>query len=129
MEGLSTAGNIQGGLADALLAILHSKSISPALKWVNDFVFFHIPSYFVTDTAVTVNYSYSYDLTSVMKITDPLSIPWHPIEVKGQDFWLQVSYVGFMWNLELHTISLSPKKCIKYLEKVRSSLCALNALS
>jgi len=129
MEGLSTAGNIQGGPADVLLAILYSKSISPSLKCVDDFVFFRVPSYFDTDAAGMVNYSYSYDLTSVMKITDPLGIPWHPIEVKGQDFGLQVSYVGFVWNLELHTVSLSPKKHIKYLEKVHSSLCTLNALS
>jgi len=129
MEGLSTAGNIQGGLADALLAILHSKSIGPALKWVDHFVFFRAPTYCDTDAAGMVSYSYSYDLASVMKIMDPLGIPWHPIEVKGQDFWLQVSYVGFMWNLELHTISLSPKKRTKYLKKVHSSLHTSNAPS
>src|SRR5882724_9572991 len=129
MEGLSTAGNIQGGPADVLLAILHSKSIGPALKWVDDFVFFHAPTYCDTDAVGTVSYSYSYDLASVMKITDPLGIPWHPIEVKGQDFRPLVSYVGFVWNLELHTISLSPKKRTKYLEKVRSSLHTSNALS
>src|SRR5882724_5050993 len=129
MEGLSTAGNIQGGPADALLAILHSKSIGPALKWVDHFVFFRAPTYCDTDAAGMVSYSYSYDLASVMKIMDPLSIPWHPIEVKGQDFGLLVSYVGFMWNLELHTVSLSPKKRTKYLEKVHSAHHTLNALS
>ena len=51
------------------------------------------------------------------------------IEVKGQDFGPRVSYVGFIWKLELHTISLLPKKCLKYLKKVHSSLHVSNSLS
>jgi len=46
MEGLSSAGNIQGALMNALIAILKLKSIPNVLKWVNDFVFFHVPSLF-----------------------------------------------------------------------------------
>jgi len=99
MEGLSMAGNIQGFPADVLLAIFKLKSIGPALKWVDDFVLFHVPSLSATDAAGSTTHAYSYDLTSIMNITDPLRIPWHPIKVKGQDFGLMVSYVGFVWNL------------------------------
>jgi len=42
MEGLSLAGNFQGVPADALIALFKMKSIHYVLKWVNDFIFFHI---------------------------------------------------------------------------------------
>jgi len=56
-----------------------------------------------------------------MVIMDPLGIPWHRIDVKGQEFRSTVPYVGFIWNLEHHSISLSAKKQLKYLSKVHSS--------
>jgi len=43
MEGLSSAGNIQGSPTDTLVTIFRSKSINEVLKWVDNFVFFHIP--------------------------------------------------------------------------------------
>jgi len=129
MEGLSTAGNIQGCPADALLAILRSKSIGPALKWVDDFVFFCTPSSSTTDTTGAESHAYSYDLSSVQNVTDPLRVPWHPIKAKGQDFGPSVSYVGFIRNLEDHSVSLSPKKCLKYLKKVRTSLLSSHSIS
>src|SRR5882724_5068962 len=129
MEGLSTAGNIQGCPADALLAILSSKSIGQALKWVDVFVFFRTPSSSTTDTSGAKSHAYSYDLSSIWNVTDPLRVPWHPIKAKGQDFGPSVSYVGFVWNLEDHSLSLSPKKCLKYLEKVRTSLLSSHSIS
>jgi len=59
-----------------------------------------------------------------MVIMDPLGIPWHQINVKGQGFRSTVPYVGFIWDLEHHSISLSSKKQLKYLLKVCSSLHA-----
>jgi len=129
MEGLSTAGNIQGCPADVLLVIFKSKSISPALKWVNDFVLFCVPSSTATDATDTNTNAYSYNLSSVMNITNPLRVPWHPIKVKCQDFGPTVSYVGFIWNLEDHSLSLSPKKYLKYLKKVCSFLCSSDSPS
>ena len=40
MEGLSSASNIQGSPADALITIFKSKSIDEVMKWADDFVFF-----------------------------------------------------------------------------------------
>src|SRR5882672_1172846 len=119
MEGLSSAGNIQGCPADALVAIFKYKSICPVLKWVDDFVLFRTPSSSYTDTNGAITYTYPYDLLTVKHVTDPLGVPWHPIESKGQDFNSTVSYVGFIWDLERHSISLSSKKRLKYLSKVR----------
>jgi len=124
MEGLSLAGNIQGVPADTFIAIFKANAFGPALKWVDDFVLFRTPSAgHVNEDGIT-EYVYSYDLSAVMAITDPLGIPWHPIDVKGQDFKSTVSYVGFVWDLEHHSVSLSPKKRLKYLDKVCSLLHA-----
>jgi len=110
MEGLCSAGNIQGCLANALVAIFHEKSIGPVLKWVDDFAIFHSLVSSSSNANGVIEYSYSYNLPAIMDITDPLGILWHPIETKGQDFGSTVSYIGFIWDLEGCSISLSPKK-------------------
>src|SRR5882724_9250252 len=96
MEGLCSAGNIQGCPADSLVAIFHKKSIGPVLKWVDYFAIFHSPVSSGTNAYGVIKYSYSYDLPMIMDITDPLGIPWHQIETKGQDFGSTVSYIGFI---------------------------------
>jgi len=116
----SSAGKIQGHPANMLVTVFSLKSISPVLKWVDDFVFFCAPSHSYLDAKGTIQHLYLYDLASILDIKRPLGIPWHPIEAKGQDFGPMVSYVGFVWDLEHHSVSLSPKKCNKYLTKVRS---------
>jgi len=73
-------------------------------------------------------YPYSYNLSMVMEVTNPLGVPWHPIEVKGQEFKSMVPYIGFIWDLKHHCISLTPKKHLKYLLKVCSSLHVTNSL-
>jgi len=73
------------------------------------------------------NYVYSYDLFTVTGVTVPLDISWHPIETKGQDFNSTVSYVGFIWDLKHHSVSLASKKCLKYLTKVHSFLHVANS--
>ena len=40
IEGLATAGGIQGNIADAALAILKHHEVEPAVKWVDNFIFF-----------------------------------------------------------------------------------------
>jgi len=124
MEGLSSARNIQGSPADVLVAVLNSRSISPVLKWLDDFVLFRTPSSSYIDVDGIPNYTYSHDLSTVMDVTTPLGIPWHPVETKGQDFDSKVSYIGFIWDLKHHSVSLAPKKHLKYLAKVRSFLHA-----
>jgi len=58
---------------------------------------------------------------------EPLGVPWHPIAVKCQDFASSVIYLGFLWDLQAHTISLPTKKCIKYLGKVWSFMADAKA--
>jgi len=44
IEGLATAGSIQGGVADATVALLNFHGINPCIKWVNNFIFFRSPN-------------------------------------------------------------------------------------
>ena len=43
IEGLSSAGSIQGTLADACIKILKANKIEPVFKWVDDFIIFRSP--------------------------------------------------------------------------------------
>src|SRR5882724_2572441 len=62
--------------------------------------------------------SFTFDLSSIHEITDPLGIPWLPISHKGHDFQTSFSYVGFKWDEDAHTVSLSNEKCTCLLAKV-----------
>src|SRR5882724_11657112 len=75
MEGLSSAGNIQGALMNALIAILKLKSIPNVLKWVNDFVFFHVPSTLPPNPHSCTHFQYDHDLSTILSITNLLHIP------------------------------------------------------
>jgi len=96
MEGLSLAGNIQGNPVDALVAILQHHSIPNVLKWVDNFCIFCSPSHSSYDSNGTLIYHYPFKLQSVHDITGPLGVPWHLIEIKGQDFGSTVPYIGFV---------------------------------
>jgi len=116
VEGLATAGGIQGCPADALLDILRHHGIEHVFKWVDDVVIFRTPSHSINSRGSV--FSYNFDLPSVFRITDPLGVPWHPIEKKGQDFAFSVKYVGFQWDLEHRRVSLLEKKHMKLLSKL-----------
>jgi len=118
MEGLSSAGNIQGAPTDALIAIFNAKSIPHVLKWVNDFVFFHVPIHDLFSTHSPQHIQYSYGIPTIMSIMTPLGVSWHPVKTKGQDFQSSVTYVGFIWDLDTLSVSLSDKKRTKYLAKI-----------
>src|SRR5882724_3542878 len=64
MEGLSSAGNIQGALTDALIKIFKARSIPRVLKWVDDFVFFCTPK--PSESPSPTDLQYSYDITTIL---------------------------------------------------------------
>ena len=94
---LATAGGIQGSIADATLAVLKFHNIEPAVKWVDDFIFFRFP--LAVDSTSFSPSTFSFNLSSILSITEPLGIPLHPISCKGHDFQTFFSYVGFNWDL------------------------------
>nr|GAT50782.1 reverse transcriptase [Mycena chlorophos] len=114
--GLSTSGNVQGTMADALVDVLLCRGIGPTRKWVDDFVFFRFP----ITSPPGPPFSYSYDLSTIYSITNPLGFEWNDLAVKGHDFAFSTDYVGFHWDIATKRVSLSEKKRTKYLGKVLS---------
>src|SRR5882724_1832226 len=121
VEGLATAGGIQGTPFDTLLDILLHHGIRHVFKWVDDVVIFCSPSHSFSSIS-TPPQSFDFDLKYVFHIMSPLGLPWHPIEKKGQDFASMVKYLSFLWDLDLRTVSLLDKKRLKLLIKVNSFL-------
>jgi len=105
---------------DALVTILKHNGINAILKWVDDFCIFHIPTHSTMNDQNETLKHYSIDLMSVFSVTDPLGMLWHPIWVKGEDFASSVIYVGFLWNLRDHMVTLLDKNQLKYLGKVQA---------
>ena len=62
IEGLSSAGGIQGTPADVCIEILRASKIMPILKWVDDFVIFRSPS---TSSMSADDYTFDYDLACI----------------------------------------------------------------
>jgi len=118
IEGLATVGGIQGTVADATVAILKYHNIEPTVKWVDNFVFFHIPCAPMDPNSSSPWFHFT--LNDILHITSPLGIPWHPITKKGHNFSSCFCYVGFNWNLPLWTVSLPEDKHLRLLNKVHS---------
>jgi len=97
IEGLATASGIQGCVADTALAILKHHKVKPAVKWVDNFIFFQVPSPAMNGPCSIC--LFKLDLATILKITSPLGIPWHPVSKKGHDFQSSFNYAGFAWDL------------------------------
>ena len=61
-----------------------------------------------------------YNITDIDKVSRNLGIPWETS--KDQLFMPSTTYIGFVWNLEQHTVTLSPSKTDKYINKIRKWL-------
>lgn len=97
--GLTTAGNIQGELADATIDILATHNIPHVVKWVDNFDFLCHPvsSSLVPNGSIVC--SYSFDLKTTLDITAPLGIPWYDVSEQGHDFAFETNHSGFVWAL------------------------------
>jgi hypothetical protein len=123
--GLTTAGGVQGNIADATVDILHCMDISPIKKWVDDHSIFRFPvggGYTCPDGSLTP-YLFAFGLTDIYEKSRPLGIPWHP--KKCIDFALFFTYLGFLWDLTARTVALSEAKRLKYLAKLTNIIEAV----
>jgi hypothetical protein len=93
--GLATAGGIQGTIADAVIDILGGFGFKPTIRWVDDIICFREPSGppssqpyedVPLQQGTPHPFSYAYNLLNITERSDPLGIPWHPVDIKGQDF-------------------------------------------
>ena len=118
IEGLATAGGIQGSVTDVTVALLKFHKIDPAIKWVDDFVFFQSPSKPVLCPFPPV---FHYNLSTICSITEPLGIPWHLISKKGHDFQSSFTYVSFSWDIPSRSVSLSSENVFTSSQKSQAS--------
>ncbi|PPQ76790.1 hypothetical protein CVT26_001757 [Gymnopilus dilepis] len=116
--GLATSGNIQGTVGDATVDVVEKKGADRVLKWVDNFNFFRFP----IGQNSNGTFIYAFDLERLYAITNPLGIPWHPIEEEGNDFAFETDYLGFHWNIAEKTVQLVEKKRMKYLTKLQAFL-------
>ena len=106
IEGLTTAGGIQGTVADVCLAVLEFHGVKPIVKWVNDFVFFCKPIH----PAIHPTHSFCYGLNDILAIMRSLGIKWHDVTKKGQDFRPSFTYVGSSWDIIHRTVHVLEDK-------------------
>jgi len=118
--GAKNAHNRLGITIDAVVDILKAMRIGPVPKWADDLfpIRFPIGSSLLEDGSFA--YRYSYDLSSFKEAVAPLCIPWHPS--KWNDFSSTPVYLGLVWDLVKHTVSLAETKREKYLAKVTDFL-------
>jgi hypothetical protein len=116
--GLATAGGVQGNVADAAVDILHSMELGPIKKWVDDHLFFRYATGGGTLLAdgSFMPFSYAHGLVDIYGKSSPLGVPWHP--KKWNDFAFIFTYLGFLWDLLLHTVTLTDEKRLKYKNKL-----------
>ena len=125
IEGLATAGGIQGTVANACLQILAHHNIKPVVKWVDDFIFFREPALSPSSRPNPNHPSpVQYNLSDVFMITNPLGIPWHHISKKGQDFAPHFCYIGFHWDIAAKSVSVPEDKRFQALQKLTSVINA-----
>lgn len=125
--GLTTAGGVQGNIADATVDILHELDISPIKKWVDDHSIFRFPvggGYLCPDGSLSP-YLYLFGLADIYTKSQPLGIPWHP--KKCTDFALLFIYLGFLWDLSARSVALPEPKREKYLAKLKSIILDLQS--
>ena len=123
IEGLATAGGIQGNVTDACVAILNWHGIKPVVKWVDNFIFFCTPVMPSPGHAASLPHMYPYDLNRILALTTPLGIPWHPISCKGQDFSTTFSYVSFSWDLAVCMVTIPDEKRLRVIKKLSLFIC------
>ena len=93
---------------DATVALLKFHGTDPCIKWVDDFIFFKSPNTcFLAPNCLP---SLDFNLSMIFKITEPLGILWHPLLKKGPDFQSSFNYMGFEWDIDSKTVSISNEK-------------------
>ena len=116
IEGLETAGGIQGAMADAMVALLKFHKVEPTIKWVDDFVFFRSPQILSSNSSFSP--SFNFNLSTILGLTKSLGLPWHPISKKGHYFQSLCSYVSLEWNIASRTVPILTDKHLQLVSKL-----------
>ena len=113
--GASCASSNAGMIANAMVDIWIAEGVKPILKYEDDL---NIMRYPVPDGQFKDGqYTYAYDRPEMLRRIEPLKIPWHP--EKGDPYFSSLSiFIGMLWDLENHRVSLPEQKRQKYLRRV-----------
>lgn len=117
--GAVSSGGVFGHIADALMAIFRAHDISPAVNWVDDFLFFIFP--INTDFSEDDNNwepIFPYSLNTIFTITKNLGWPWK--NSKTRPFNSSFKYLGFHWDLQNKTVEIPKEKKTRYLTKLEA---------
>ena len=63
---------------------------------------------------------FTYNIMDIDKVSHKPGIPWETS--KDQPFAPSTTYIGFIWDLEQRTVTLSPAKTDKYVNEIREWL-------
>jgi len=105
-----------------MIALLKSHGIDPCIRWVNNFIFFRSPITCIL--ASNCPPSFNFNLSTILKITENLGILWHPLLKKGHNFQSSFNYVGFKWDIDSKTVTISHEKCLHLVSKLAVLLMA-----
>ncbi|KAG8717635.1 hypothetical protein FRC09_013965 [Ceratobasidium sp. 395] len=112
--GGASSGGIFGRCGDALLELCMSRGLGPAVKWVDDFLFFRSP------VPGIMPESFPYTLEDLYELAKVLGIPWKIAKTKPFATWFL--YLGFLWDIPSRRVSIPIEKRQKFANKIRKWL-------
>jgi len=121
--GASCASSNAGMIGNAIVDIWISEGVTPILKYEDDLNCFRFP---VQDGPFSNNgLCYAYDRASMLSRISSLNVPWHPD--KGDlVFSSTTTFLGLLWDLENHHVSLPEHKRLKFLNRVLTFITTFN---
>ena len=121
--GASCASSNAGMIGNAIVDIWISEGVAPLLKYEDDLNCFRFP---VHDGPFLDNgLRYAYDRASMLSRISSLNVPWHPD--KGDlVFSSTTTFLGLLWDLENHHVSLPEHKRLKFFNRVLIFITTFN---
>lgn len=105
-----------GRVADAFVAIIKNLSVDQVLKWVDDIIIVCYP--YPSSTASPFRFQASLIFNIAQYLGWPWSIP------KFQDFDSSFTYLGFLWDFNNRSVTLTEAKQQKFLQRLLPWLTA-----
>jgi hypothetical protein len=117
--GARPASSNSGMIGNAITDIWKAEGIDEIFKYEDDMDQMRVP---IADGPFTDGqYKYRHDVDSSLALISSLGVPWHPTKT-GKHFDFIMTFIGFLWNLQLRRVSLPEKKRLKYLDRINRLL-------
>jgi hypothetical protein len=113
--GATSSNGIFGRCGDALVHIMNARGFCPVTKWVDEFLFFRVPT-----TSPHNNTSFHYNESDIYGVAQELGWPWKPS--KTCPFSSSFRYIGFDWDIPSRQVSIPTEKRLKFTQKISNWL-------